>query len=169
MQRSRAPARATSLLWSCLSRRMCMHCHCYLRKGVVYIPTQGEIHKGLYLDIEPVAAIPLSDTKAVHRAFTETIARGNPRVPLPKQSQIPPPLLPKYAGVKSWSAFARGASTWAISDRDGIFRITGHRKDGRGWVPDSNTVEAFPPDTTVEQIIDRMIAILQEAAANRDS
>jgi len=88
-----------------------MHCHCYLRNGIVYIPTQGEIHKGLYLDVEPVAVVPLSDRAALHRAFAETIARGNPNVPLPKQSEIPPPLLPKYAGVKAWSTFARNAST----------------------------------------------------------
>jgi hypothetical protein len=143
-----------------------MHCHCYLRKGIVYIPTQGQIHKGLYLDIEPVAAVPLSDTEAVHHAFAETIARGNPNVPLPKQSEIPSPLLPKYAGVKTWSAFARDSSTWAISDRDGIFRITGYRKDGRGWVPDSDTLQTFPPGTAADRVIDRMIAILEEAAAN---
>lgn len=140
-----------------------MHCHCYLRKGIVYIPTQGEIHKGLYLDIEPVAAVPLSNTEAVHRAFAETIARGNPSIPLPKQSEIPPPLLPKYAGVKAWSAFARGASTWAISNRDGVFQITGYRKDGRGWIPDATAIETFPPGSAADRIIDRMIAILQRA------
>ena len=145
-----------------------MHCHCYLRNGIVYIPTQGEIHKGLYLDVEPVAVVPLSDRAALHRAFAETIARGNPNVPLPKQSEIPPPLLPKYAGVKAWSTFARNASTWAISQRDGAFGINGYRKDGRGWVPDSNSVEIFPTETAADQVIDRMIAILQEAAAKRD-
>jgi hypothetical protein len=88
-----------------------MHCHCYLRNGTVFIPTQGEIQKGLYLDIEPVAVVSLSDREALHREFAETIARGNPSVPLRKQSEIPRPLLPKYAGVKTWSAFARGALT----------------------------------------------------------
>jgi hypothetical protein len=141
-----------------------MHCHCYLRKGIVYIPTQGEIHKGLYLDIEPVAAVSLSDTEAVHRAFAETIARGNPRVPLPKQSEIPPPLLPKYAGVKTWSAFARGASTWALKEEGGAFRISGYRKEGRGWVPDSTNVETFAAGTAADQVIERMIAILLQAA-----
>jgi hypothetical protein len=30
-----------------------MHLTCYLRKGVVYIPTLGHVHRGPYLHIEP--------------------------------------------------------------------------------------------------------------------
>ena len=141
-----------------------MHCHCFVRNGIVYIPTQGMMDKGLYRDIEPVAVVPLSDTTALHRAFADTIERGNPKVPIPRYPNIPPPDVLKYAGVKSWSAFARRTSTWAVSESDGVFSLHGYRKEGGGWVPDPSTKETFPPGTSADQVVDRMIAILQEAA-----
>jgi hypothetical protein len=146
-----------------------MDSHCYVRNGIVYIPTQGMMDKGFYLDVEPVAVVPLSETKALHHAFAETIVRGNPKVPIPRPPNYPPPVILKYAGVKSWRSFARGTSTWSLGERDGVFRIHGYRKDGGGWVPDQTTRETFPLGTTADQVIERMIAILQSAAAQQQS
>jgi hypothetical protein len=145
-----------------------MDSHCYLRKGIVYIPTMGMMDKGLYRHIEPVAVVPLSNTDALRRAFAETIARGNPKVPIPKRSEYPLPVLLKYAGLKSWRSFARNTSTWAIDERNGIFKIIGYQSDPpNGWTEDKDNVETFPSGTTAEDVIDRMIAILQEAARHR--
>lgn len=119
---------------------------------------------GLYREIEPLAVVPVSNTSALHRAFAETIARGNPKVPVLRGRDFPPPVVLKYAGVKSWRAFARGTGTWSIDERDGVFRIRGYRKDGGGWVPDQNAIESFPPGTSADQVIERVIAILQSAA-----
>ena len=144
-----------------------MDCHCYLRNGVVYIPTQGMMDKGFYRDVEPVALVPVSNTEALHRAFTEAIARGNPKVAVLRHPNIPPPVVLKYAGVKSWNTFAKRTSSWAIRESDGVFRIHGYRKDDGGWVPDPAAAETFPREITADQVIDRMIAILQEAATHR--
>jgi len=144
-----------------------MFCDCYLRKGIVYIPTEGMMNPGLFRNVEPVAVVPVSERDALHQAFAETIARGNPKVPLPRGSDIPPPLMPKYAGVKSWGAFARGTTTWWISEKEGIYRIQGLRKDGRGWVPDPDKLDTFPPGTGVDEVIERMIEILQAEAAQQ--
>ena len=141
-----------------------MDSHCYLRSGIVYIPTQGMMDKGFYLDVEPVAVVPLAETKALHNAFAETIVRGNPKVPIPRPPNYPPPVVLKYAGVKSWRSFARGTSTWSLGESDGVFSLHGYVKEGGGWVPDPSTKETFPPGTSADQVIERMIAILQEAA-----
>lgn len=143
-----------------------MDCHCYLRNRIVYIPTQGMMDRGLYRDIEPVAVVPVSNTEALHRAFVETITRGNPKVPIPRHPNIPPPVVLKYAGLKTWRTFAKGASSWAIGERDGLFRISGYRKEEGGWVADSATVETFPPGSTADKVIDRMIVILQQATVS---
>lgn len=145
-----------------------MDSHCYVRNGIVYIPTQGMMDKGFYLDVEPVTVVPLSNTEALHRAFAETILRGNPKVPIPRPPNYPPPIVLKYAGVKSWRSFARGTSTWSINERDGVFRIEGYRKDGGGWVPDQNAIESFPPGTSAGEVIERLIAILQGAARREE-
>lgn len=142
-----------------------MHCHCFLRKRVVYIPTQGMISKGLYLDIEPVSVVPLSNTDALRAAFADTIARGNPLTPRPQPPQALPPLLPKYAGVKTWRAFARDASTWSIDERERTYKIIGYRKDPpNGWTHDRSQDEIFRLGTSANEVIDRIITILQDAA-----
>jgi hypothetical protein len=140
-----------------------MYCNLYLRKGKVLIPTFGRVDIGLYRDIEPVTVVDVLDADALRRAFHETIARGNPPVgPYPRPN--PPPVVLKHAGVKSWGAFARGASPWNIKRRGGIYQIVGHQKGPDGWVEDPEQKIEFPPGTTLDQVIDRMIAILQDAA-----
>jgi hypothetical protein len=140
-----------------------MRSHLYLRKGKVFIPTFGRVPGGPYRDIEPVAVVEVSDTEGLRRAFRETMARGNPPVgPYPRPN--PPPVVVKHAGVKSWGAFARGASPWVIEERDGKYQIVGHRREPNNWAEDPEQTVDFPTGTTLDQVLDRMIKILQEAA-----
>jgi hypothetical protein len=140
-----------------------MRCHLYLRKGKVFIPTFGRVPGGPYRDIEPVAVVDVSNAEDPRRAFRETIARGNPPIgPYPRPN--PPPVVVKYAGVKCWGAFARGALPWSIEEENGIFQIIGRRRTLDGWVEDPEQTVKFPVGTTLDQVIDRMIAILREAA-----
>jgi hypothetical protein len=136
----------------------------YLRKGTIYIPTMGKMDEGFYRGVEPVAAVPASNTEEVRQALRATIARGNPVVPILRRSEIPPPVLLKYAGVKSWSAFERGMLFWDIKENNGAFRIAGQRKQSDGmWRDDPEQTIAFPPGATVDDVVERMIAILQAA------
>jgi len=140
--------------------------HCYLRNGIVYVPTVAQLQiGGAYWDIEPVAVEPVANTEGLRRAFSDAIARKNAIVPNPPKGNWPPPVLLKYAGVKTWSSFARNASQWSIEAEDGIYRIVGYRDHPDGyWVQDQNQKIQFPPGTAVGDVIDRMIAILQGAA-----
>jgi hypothetical protein len=70
----------------------------------------------------------------------------------------------KYAGVKSWSAFARGTLPWGITERDGNFQILGYRRHPDGWREDPQQKVDLPAGSTVDDAIDRMMAILQDAA-----
>jgi hypothetical protein len=140
-----------------------MLCHLYLRKGKVFVPTLGRVPGGPYRDIEPVTVVEVSDTDGLRQAFHSTIARGNLRVgPYPRPN--PPPVVLKYAGVKSWGAFARWALPWVIDERDGEYQIIGHRREPNNWAQDPEQTIKFPPGTTLDQVIDRTIAILQQAA-----
>jgi hypothetical protein len=136
---------------------------CYLRKGIVYVPTVGR-RGGAYTDIEPVAAVPVTDAANLRRTFLDAIGRGNAPVPLIKGEWSPPVVL-KHAGVKTWSAFAREARSWSIQEDDRGYRIVGYRKDKKGyWVEDPEQTTQFPPAAKVDDVIENMIAILQEAA-----
>jgi hypothetical protein len=138
-----------------------------LRKGVVYLPTYGEVEKGFYRAIEPVAVIPLSNLDALRRAIRETIARGNPKIPNLPRARLPAPLLPKYAGVKNQATFDRGANTWGIEEKNGIYRIVWYREsDSRGWEEDTDRLDTLSVGSTANDAIDRLIAIM--LAANED-
>jgi hypothetical protein len=53
----------------------------------------------------------------------------------------------KYAGAKTWSAFARGASQWSIQGADGNYQIVGFREHPKGcWVEDPEQKIDFPPE-----------------------
>ena len=138
--------------------------HSYLRNGVVYVPTVVKLQTGADVDVEPVAVTSVADTDGLRRAFSDAIARKNAIVPPPPKDKWPPPVLLKYAGVKRWSAFAHNASIWSIR-MDGYYQIGGHRDHPDGyWVPDPEQKIDFPPGSKIEVVIDRMIAILQDAA-----
>jgi hypothetical protein len=76
---------------------------------------------------------------------------------------MPPPRA--RHGVKYWSAFERGMSFWTIKYDGTSFRIAGQKKQSNGmWNDDREKIVVFPPNSTVDQVIDRMITVLQDAA-----
>ena len=138
--------------------------HAYLRRSVVYVPTVARREGGAYTDIEPVSVVPVANTEGLHRALLDAIERKNIIVPVPK-GKWPPPILLKYAGVKNWSAFARDASVWSIEEKDGVYQIVGYRTHPKGyWEQDPDQKTVFPAGATVDDVVARMIAILQDAA-----
>jgi hypothetical protein len=142
-----------------------VHCHVYLRKGIVFLPTMGKMNKGFYRGIEPVAVVSVTDTKALREALAATIVRGNPIVPVLRRSEYPSPVLLKYAGVKTWSAFDRDAALWAVSEDSGRFVIIPYKKRPTGEsVQDQNERIEFPPGSSADVVIERITAILQQAA-----
>jgi hypothetical protein len=139
--------------------------HCYLRNGVIYVPTVVRLTTGAYMNVEPIAVVPAASTEDLRRAFSDTITRGNKVVPNPPKDEWPPSVLAKYAGVKTWTAFARNTSGWNIEETEGRYQIVGYRNHPDGyWVPDSEKKIDFPPGSRAAVVIDRMIAILQDAA-----
>jgi hypothetical protein len=140
---------------------------CYLRAGTVYVPTVARRVSGpIYTEIEPISVVSLSSFDSVRQALRESLKRGNAIIPDPGPRELrAPPTILKYARVHSWSAFFRIASTWSIRDDDGLFKIIGYRKHPKGyWEQDIENEITFPSGTNVDEVIDRMIAILQETA-----
>jgi hypothetical protein len=140
---------------------------CTLKGGIVYVPTVARTEAGFYMIREPVAVVPAANTETLRRALHDVMARGNAIIPTPKRNAYPPPVLPRYAGEKTWSAFMRGASEWKIREKNGNYQIVQYRENPKGdgsWVQDLDRKIEFPPGTTIDDVIDRMIAILQDAA-----
>jgi hypothetical protein len=139
--------------------------HAYLRNQIVYVPTVVQLQTGAYRDIEPVAVLAVANADGLRRAFLDASAGKNAVVPPPPKDKWPPPVLPKYAGVKTWRAFTRGAAVWSIEETAGIYQIVGYRMHPKGyWQEDPEQKTIFPTGTKVQEVIGRMIAILQDAA-----
>jgi hypothetical protein len=58
----------------------------------------------------------------------------------------------------------RGTLPWGITERDGNFQILGYRRHPDGWREDPQQKVDLPVGSTVDDAINRMIAILREAA-----
>jgi hypothetical protein len=69
------------------------------------VPTVVKLQTGAYMDVDPVAVVPVANTDGIRHALLDAIARENAIVPPPPKDDWPPPVLLKYAGVKTWSAF----------------------------------------------------------------
>jgi hypothetical protein len=141
-----------------------MFFHLYLRRDQAFVPTTGLVDRGPYRDMEPVAVAPLSNPDAVRQALRAAMSRGNPPAPHYPRESFPQSVVVKHARVKSWSAFARGTLPWGIDESNGKYQIIGYRRHPDGWREDSEKTLSLPSASTVDDAIDRMIAILQDAA-----
>jgi hypothetical protein len=142
-----------------------LNCHLYLRKGTLFVPTTGKVDTALYRDIEPVSVVDVSDTEGMREALRTTVSRGNPATPHFSRGHYPRPVVLKHAGVKTWSTFAREARSWSIQQDERGYRIVGYRQDKEGyWVEDPEQITEFPSAAQADDVIDRMIPILQAAA-----
>jgi hypothetical protein len=139
--------------------------HLYLRNGTVYVPTVVRLETGAYQDIDPVAVVAITNSEGLKRALSDAIGTKNAVVPSPPKDKWPPPVLLKYAGVKTWSVFTRGASLWSIEKSDEYCLIIGYRTHPNGyWVRDPDQKTEFQPGTSIDVVTNRMIAILQHSA-----
>jgi hypothetical protein len=139
--------------------------HLYLRRGVLFVPTTGIVEKGFHRGMDPVESAPISETAAARQVLRSAIARGNPPAPPYSAIKDTVPAVARHGGFKSWSAFSRGAMPWNIREENGIYQIIGFwMHPDRYWKEDGEQTIEFPPGTNVDDVIDRMIAILQDAA-----
>jgi hypothetical protein len=60
--------------------------------------------------------------------------------------------------------FERSMLFWDIKENDGAFRIAGQRKQPDGmWRDDPEQIVTFPAGATADEVVERMIEILQAA------
>ncbi len=117
------------------------------------------------MGIDPVSIVSVKNSDEFAAALKEVIARGNPITPELSRDNYPEPVLLKYAGVKTWEAFVKGAFAWTINDLTGQYKIVGKRKARpRGWEGDPDQTLILPIGTTVDDLCSQMVAIVQAKA-----
>ncbi|HEV2676727.1 MAG TPA: hypothetical protein VGV37_19535 [Aliidongia sp.] len=138
---------------------------CYLRRGIVYVPSYGRTSTGVHRMIEPIAAIPLQNTDEIRAAIEDRFRRGNPMLGTePSLRDEKRDALLVLAGAESWTAFDRSSTgSWKIAHDEDGFKITPGRlysKKG-GWTTDEDAAISLPTGTAVEAACDCLIDMMR--------
>ena len=144
------------------------HIGCYLRKGLLFLPTYGKHPDGFYVQVEPVAVIPVSETDMLREAMKDGMRRGNPVLPRGKYVDKAP--LPSLAGVRSRSSFDRAcAGAWLLAEWGNGYVIKTYKPGPKkqGWRNDPRSKIFVRPGTKIDGACDRLIGLVQAAAAGR--
>jgi hypothetical protein len=141
-----------------------------LHDGIVHIPTSYRVKSdGFFYEHAPLESVPVEQTDRLRKAIRTAIQRGNPPISQDEvralsSSKNTPMLV--ATGARSWSALGRQMKgSWSIKEQDGVYQIrVDEPMQPRGWHEDKSKRIEFPPGTPVEDVIDRLIAMIQGRA-----
>jgi hypothetical protein len=141
-----------------------------LYKDVVQIPTSYAIQRGFYFKYTPLQSVPVEQTERLRDAIRTAIERGNPSISRDEVTAISgsknPPML-AATGARSWHALDRQTKgSWSIKESNSAYeiRVNEPMQQPRGWHEDKTKRVQFPAGTPVEDVIDRLITMIQERA-----
>ena len=140
-----------------------------LHNNVVLIPTSYIIQKGFYFEYTPLETVPVEETRKLRESLLAAIERGNPPISRAEATTLSkgknPPML-VATGARSWNAFDRQIKgSWSIKDKSGPYRIQVDRPaQSHGWEEDSAKSVQFPPGTPLDEVITRLITMIQQRA-----
>ena len=144
-----------------------MHISLRLYKGIVHIPTS--YFTGFFVTDRPLESVSVEQTDSLRNAILAAIARGNPPISRDQAEALlsskDDPLL-QATGARSWYVLDRQTmGLWSLDEKDGIYQIrVDEPMQPRGWHEDKTKRVEFLPGTPVEEVIDRLIAMIQECA-----
>lgn len=144
-----------------------MHISCDLYKGVVYIPTSYKVRGSYHYLHTPVSVVPAAQTDNLRNAFLGAMVRGNP--PITEDEVIDLQANNKSAilqatGARSWAKYDRErVGVWSLVRDDGVYAIyVKHPMKPRGWHEDKSKRVVFPEGTAAEDVIARLVELIQE-------
>jgi hypothetical protein len=140
--------------------------HFYVRRGKVYLPTVALTDAGYFLDLEPVEVIDATDTEELTHSLTEAILAGNQVISAPTRTAHSQSVVSKTAGVKSCSAFEKGACCYSVYRKPTGYEIPAleQMSDG-GWVENMDMIENLPLSMLAGEVAARLVA---KILPNRD-
>ena len=128
------------------------------------IPTVAQTEAGYWLDVEPVELACLGDSSTISRAIKSVVARSGMIVPTPSRQNFPKPVVLAYSKTKSLSAFEQRYEQISLGySLDGRYSIERYKRapEGSGWVVDPDKSATFSPANDLDDVILRLIHILE--------
>ncbi len=145
-----------------------MLCICYLRFGIVFVPTEALVSRGHYKTVGPATSFPVEATQVAIEALRATVARGNPNWQSVEPEMKIPGYLPIWAGFKTWGRFEKGMSSiWYLSDKaNGNYLIETPRRirGSDAWEPGDSADVVFPAGTDLDTVLIRLVTMMQAKA-----
>lgn len=138
--------------------------------GIVHITTSYLVEKkGFFFEGAPIESVPANQTLELRGAIVRAIKRGNPTISIDQYRSLSGnkhSVLLKATGARSWSVLDRQINgLWSVAEEDGLYAIRVKQPmQPRGWHEDKTKRVEFPPGTPVDEVIDRLIAMIQECA-----
>jgi len=139
-----------------------------LYKGIVYVPTSHRVEgRGFHVTKAPVTSAPVEQTENLRQAILAALARGNPPISLNETratlSDSKNSAILRATQAKSWYVLDRQTKgLWGLVEKDGLYQIrVDQPTEIRGWHEDKSKRIQFPPGTAIEDVIDRLIAMIQ--------
>jgi hypothetical protein len=141
-----------------------------LYQSTVHIATPYIVERGgPYFEDEPLQSAPVEQTEKLRRAIRAAIDRGNPAISRAEVKALRdgknPPML-SATGARSWYQLDRQMKgSWSLIEKSGRYEIrVDQPMEPRGWHEDKAKRVEFPPGTPVDEVIERLIGMIQERA-----
>lgn len=142
-----------------------------LYQGIIYIPTVHRVEGHGFLVMKaPIDAVSPEQAEGLREAIRAALARGNPSMSADEaratlnDDRNSDTL--RATQAKSWFALDRQtAGLWTLAEENGLYEIrVDEPLETRGWHEDETKRIRFPPGTSVDDVINRLIAMIQECA-----
>lgn len=101
----------------------------YRRQGKDYVTASSRTRDGFWLEEGPVNVLDSGDP-ALAEVVLSALARSRDGIAAPKTWSSHVNKVVEAAGLRRFSAFAKGAAHVSVQEKDGVLRVTPHRNGG---------------------------------------
>jgi hypothetical protein len=138
---------------------MLIQVYCNERTGAVLIPSAAKTEAGFWLSVEPVEVAHADDETSILSGVRKIAALGVRSVPTPARDAFPKPIMLKYAGSKTWSAFVKIHMRIDVEQNaDGQFSVQPWRRgESRSYEPDLSAFRVLPIGATLGDAVFEVI------------
>ncbi len=141
-----------------------------LLRGIIYIPTSYRVVSDkYYCQHSPIEIVPVEQAQELKQAIRIAVARGNPPISGEEVRRLNATLegsVLEAAGGRSWNKFDREKTgLWGFAEKNGLYKIRVKKPmEPLGWHEDKEKTVNFPAGTDIDEVIDRLVAMIQDRA-----
>jgi hypothetical protein len=140
------------------------------KNGAILIPYNAKTEAGFWISVEPVEIAHADDEASILNGVRKIAALGVITVPTPARDAFPKPIILKYAGSNSWSAFQKIHMLVDLEENaNGQFSVQPWRRaEGRSYEPDLAAFKLLPIGATLGDAVADVIQHIKSVRTSPD-